>query len=480
MWLQPSVEGPCNSACKSWLHPAVASSSSTGLPRGAPSAQTTWAQPRVDGSAPRSRSPVAKVQEKGLSWQQPAVVPSYEGGGSPGQLRPESSAKLRTIDLTMASVILAGGGSFPNSYASKAACPDRIDAVLQKCCKCSVCEPNMPSEDLKRFCECFHKLPTQDRTILLTTCSQSGEPCTDSSPESCDSLQLKSAKKQYTQWKLLGKRVCRPRLLRLLGISPRTLTKQTHGHIEMRKFNSKPATLANISVDQFFAELWLTAAETLPEDGDDGDDATKEKILYGAEDHKNPESDVPPIHENIPHWDPQADLLHLVATLGSGEAVRTKFVQHQSIMDLWWQYVAWAMERCPEITPASYSTFWRRWYDRWYGVIMTRKKSQHAECQICSDYRHYIHYSHASPEDKCLAAKRWHEHLQALYRDRLIYWNVRFWSRRSESNVLSIIIDSMDKQSVGKVQTPRVSGSRQVGMEPTSGISTLVNMKWAL
>ena len=105
----------------------------------------------------------------------------------------------------------------------------------------------------------------------------------------------------------------------------------------------------------------------------------------------------------------------------------------------------WATERCPEITPESYSTFWRRWYDRWYGVIMTRKKSQHAECQICNDYKHYIHYSHASPEDKCLAAKRWHEHLQAQYRDRLLYGNVRFWSRRSESNVLSIIIDSMDK-----------------------------------
>ena len=54
----------------------------------------------------------------------------------------------------------------------------------------------------------------------------------------------------------------------------------------MMKFNGKPATLATISVDQFFAELWLTAAEILPEDGDDGDDATKEKILYGAEDHK--------------------------------------------------------------------------------------------------------------------------------------------------------------------------------------------------
>ena len=81
---------------------------------------------------------------------------------------------------------------------------------------------------------------------------------------------------------------------------------------------------------------------------------------------------------------------------------------------------------------------------RWRTLIKVRKYSQHAQCKVCSDYSQYIHYSRASPEDKQASVKRWHTHLTDQYCDRLIYWNIRFWSRRPESNILSIIIDSMD------------------------------------
>jgi hypothetical protein len=123
-----------------------------------------------------------------------------------------------------------------------------------------------------------------------------------------------------------------------------------------------------------------------------------------------------------------------------------KYIQHQTVTDLWWQYVAWVAERCPAgFGRASYSSFWRRWHGVWSARLQIRKSSQHAQCTICSGYSNYIHHARGSPEDKQAAAKRWHEHLKEQYRDRLIYWNIRQASRRPESNVLSIIIDSMDK-----------------------------------
>ena len=55
------------------------------------------------------------------------------------------------------------------------------------------------------------------------------------------------------------------------------------------------------------------------------------------------------------------------------------------------------------------------------------------------------------------AARHLREHIRATYLDRQIYWNLRFASR-SFSDVLVIIIDSMDKT---KFAWPRFSFARR-------------------
>ena len=85
-----------------------------------------------------------------------------------------------------------------------------------------------------------------------------------------------------------------------------------------------------MSVDQFFMELWFTSEETLQEDPADN------VIILGAEPDV-PRPDVPrPESEHTPHLDPQCNVLDELANMGSGAALRPKFIQHQRLIDLWW------------------------------------------------------------------------------------------------------------------------------------------------
>jgi len=49
-------------------------------------------------------------------------------------------------------------------------------------------------------------------------------------------------------------------------------------------------------------------------------------------------------------------------------------------------------------------------------------------------------------QEKFQFARRWCDHLRDQYMDRVLYWNLRFLSRRLASTVLVIIIDSMDRK----------------------------------
>ncbi len=357
------------------------------------------------------------------------------------ECRVQGQEKRREVDLTMGMVVLATATQL-NSYAKQGMNPDRIKEVLAKPCvnprtqkPCTTCEPGLRHTEVVQFCKYFHRLESDEKTTLLTT-------ATCFADDGSDEIEGVETFTSRTDWSLLGHRICVRRLLNVLGTHPQTFYKHVQGHLDKRKFNHKDTSPHGMSVDQFFLELWFTAAESLPEDVDEG-----VELVFGEEPEvPRPESTTLPVHEHIPHWDPECNLLDEMATLGSGGALRPKNIQHQRLMDLWWQYLAWVDARCrPEFTPASYSTFWRHWHWHWRKFIKIRKYSQHAQCKVCSEYSQYIHYSRSTPEDKQAAAKRWHTHLQDQYRDRLIYWNIRFWSRRPESNVLSIIIDSMDK-----------------------------------
>ena len=75
-------------------------------------------------------------------------------------------------------------------------------------------------------------------------------------------------KSAHTQWHLLGKPVCVSALAAILGISPRTLYKHVHRAPDLRKTSwiVQPYTAPQQRiVDQFFAELYMSAAEHLAE-----------------------------------------------------------------------------------------------------------------------------------------------------------------------------------------------------------------------
>lgn len=149
-------------------------------------------------------------------------------------------------------------------------------------------------------------------------------------------------------------------------------------------------------------------------------------------------------------WDPGATLLKHQLELGSAPRLATKHIQHSKPIDLWWLYLAWVTLRCtPGTGAACWATFWRRWSTYWCFCLGLRKPTQHAQCNECAQHSLYIHCSSAGPQDKRIRALAWQKHLRDQYHDRLIYWHLRWWSTRPDSNILVIIIDGMDK-SKGK------------------------------
>ena len=437
---------------------------------------SSWQRPPLEKADKSSPRPTPAAPHQAPSWLRPSLgegassSSSAEARPSPESPRagaerrsrsPESraqpAAKRPIVDLTLGSVILAAHEAPQTKHAEHGASTQRVAQAMREPCRCRVCERGLLVPEVTEFCTYYHRLSYDQMSVMLSMCPATGEcvevddeedgaqrPSSDMPPANTRSLKLPS---RYAKFKLLGRRICRPRLLKILGVSARTFEKHRHGAIDKRVFSGRAIEEQTMTVDQFVLEMWLTAAEGLPEDP-----ALDAELLLGEEppplcaDCSDSESASTRPLDHVPHWDPGSNLLHEMSALGGQRDMRRKYIQHQTITDLWWQYVAWHAERCPVGLPrASYTSFWRRWRDTWSDRLKTRKSSQHAQCTICSGYSNYIHHARGSPEDKQLSAKRWHEHLKDQYRDRLIYWNIRQASRRSESNVLSIIIDSMDK-----------------------------------
>ncbi|CAJ1363654.1 unnamed protein product, partial [Effrenium voratum] len=280
----------------------------------------------------------------------------------------------------------------------------------------------------------FQQLKIEARSQLLSTCWSTGK----------DSDASRAA------WRFLGKRVCLRRLTALLGCSARTFQKATHGgSVDLRQNNGRARADASISVDQFFFEMYNSAAELLPEDPS----CHVEDIDNSIDADERPAASAVPLlqphskfHQMLPilGWDPSQTFLQDVMTASMDEQDLIRYIQNQKPIDLWWQYLAWAVARCGGQS-ASWSTFWRRWHGRWKHCIGLRKQSQHSQCSICFEHSQFIHYGRGTAQDKRNRAQAWQAHLREQYHDRLIYWHLRWQSRSPESRVLTVIIDGLDK-----------------------------------
>ncbi|CAJ1394052.1 unnamed protein product [Effrenium voratum] len=262
------------------------------------------------------------------------------------------------VHLTLGMAILAGGQFGLTSSADAAAMAKDVAAELAHACAssqsgsgaCSVCEDGLQLQDVIEFRRAYHNLAVEGKSFLLSTCYAEG-----------------SASSDYTRvrWRFLGKRVCTRRLLKLLGTSARTFTKAVQGSIDKRQFNGRQATEASMSVNQFFLEVYHSAAEFLPEDPSchvtNVDASINADELEGAP----ATASKPACHPTLPllGWDPSESMVQDLgaAALGNPEPLPTRYVQHLKPVDLWWQYLAWALVRCPQSKTASWSTFWRAW-----------------------------------------------------------------------------------------------------------------------
>lgn len=81
----------------------------------------------------------------------------------------------------------------------------------------------------------------------------------------------------------------------------------------------------------------------------------------------------------------------------------------------------------------------------WSACIGLRKISQHAQCNVCFEHSHFIHNGQATAAEKMEVAKKWAQHIEDQYKDRLVYYHCRFASRNMQSGIVCLIIDGMDK-----------------------------------
>ena len=158
---------------------------------------------------------------------------------------------------------------------------------------------------------------------------------------------VSNAQAPRTAWYLLGFRICVAALTALLSTAPCTFYKHIHEQPDRRKGkwsvvgHDRPQRRA---CDQFFAELYMSAAEHLAEQCLDPDNSA-DAIAQDAEVGGPPESSASSVQAPMVDaaWNPDETLSTeaLMVTVGEMSAWPQRFLQHGRLAHLWWQFLAW-------------------------------------------------------------------------------------------------------------------------------------------
>ena len=371
----------------------------------------------------------------------------------------------RNIYLDMATIMMATETTNKeNSFRHWHVNPQRIANALAAPCQCTgtgVCQAKTLSFDvLCEYVNRYHSLTEQFNACLLASAYDTAGPRPDD-------------RAPRTAWHLLGVRVCITALQTLLGHGSRKIYNLLHRVPDMREgtWSVQPRDQPQRrACDQFFAELYMSAAEHLAEqrlDIDNIDDAIAHDDACGLDPVPHPVSD-----ENGPSldmsWNPDEALSTqmMMATAADVASWPPHFLQHGHLHHLWWLFLAWwtslhAAGNEELIKMPSYATFWRAWREKWCTALRFRKSSSHSRCTQCFKYQEALHRGPGDAASKQAIAANWRKHLQEQYHDRLLYWHLRWFSRQyrsqcraasvqrlSSRSVLTIIIDSMDKSKL--------------------------------
>jgi hypothetical protein len=330
-------------------------------------------------------------------------------------------------------------------------------------CRCGkaagTCSKHVNLKRLQAVCKEFWSIPAGERGHLLRILYEQQEG-SEGSEVSNIGGQRESLRLVAVQWQLCGKRVCFSNFVHLLGTSQNSTRRAIHGAPDRRTsdLSCRPVLSEQSQhVDWFFYELYQSTAEALPEEqcgkvqrkGSVDADILLDESPWSAEEIIEP---GPLLSE----WSPdQPELDHYVAlTMASTShciGLPVRRLQHGKLSELYWVFMAsWeciqshnaSLGRVP-----SFSTFSRRW-KKWHHVLKFRKSSQHAQCQTCWDLQKEMLGFRGSGvvswTSRLAAARSLKQHYIDQYLDRCIYWSLRFASRQ-RGNVLTIIIDTMDR-----------------------------------
>ncbi|CAE7558087.1 unnamed protein product [Symbiodinium sp. CCMP2592] len=305
------------------------------------------------------------------------------------------------VHLTIASALLAAGDQDLSASDRTDCNKSRLKELLDSPCSfgrcrsghCSVCEPGLKLEDVLAFRRVFDGMGSARRAAFLNR-------------------SYGDAKAGNTRCKriFLEKRCCERQLFALLEISASTLGKLCKGHcFDGRVTNGRMVTEAGMSVDQFFLEMYHSAAEFLPED----DTCHMENVDWTVQQEELQESQAPDLGRDdedlapMLGWDPEKSWLHTAIASAADAHLPKRYVQHKKPIDIWWLYLAWRLVRVPESQSADsesraacWSTFWQRWSKRWCHCIGLRKPTQHAQCNDCSKFSNLLHFGDASVAEK--------------------------------------------------------------------------------
>ena len=332
-----------------------------------------------------------------------------------------------------------------------------------KSCRCGQasgsCSRHVNLKRLQAACKEYWSIPALERAHLLRLLYEQQEGSEGSEVSSNDAqgeLQLVAV-----QWHLCGKRACFSNFVRLLGTSQTSTRRAIHGVPDCRKsgLSRQPLQSEPVQhVDWFFYELYQSTAEALPEE-QGGKVQRKMSVDADILLDESPwtvgdELDEPGALQS--EWCPdQPELDHYVALTTASTShtigLPVRRLQHGKLSELYWVFLAsWEclQAHCSSLgTAPSFSTFWRRW-KKWNHVLKFRKSSQHAQCQTCWDLQREMQGFRGSGvvswTSRLAAARALKQHYMDQYLDRCIYWSLRFASRQ-RGNVLTIIIDTMDR-----------------------------------
>ena len=137
--------------------------------------------------------------------------------------------------------------------------------------------------------------------------------------------------------------------------------------------SSRRASPQSDSCNEFFINLYNTAAESLPEDAQDILSGVK---FFGESIDLDPEEPSRLLHrsDKVCYIDNPVQFRASIQQDGFRTLAR-KWLPHGSVMALYWQFVAWVSMVVPEAKAAGPTVFLEVWYSGWNVVPLAKENS---------------------------------------------------------------------------------------------------------